>query len=311
MNKIYKVMTTAALTGVLIGGAAWVVTSMTEHAAAKAPAVQNIAAKKVANTAGITQGGITLGVSKAFYDGNYIDISLQRSGKGLVGGMADRKFDEKTMKEIVEKGSIKDIKILINGKSIGGGAMGWGPGSTTDTAIIRLSDPSWLGGQLKAFPNKFKLTAKITLEGVSKPYTFDLSLQKTAGKAVALKPNVTKITGDLTVNLSKLNLTSTSSRIQLIAKGKQSDISYEVVDDQGKELDIFSIQGSDENNKAGDMYYDFVLSPLGKNAKSITIRAYKPKFAVAGATSGAYELDADGNIVKEYVKELEMKVKVK
>lgn len=318
-------MTTAALTGMLIGGAAWAIPSLADHAAAaKAPDIQNIAAQKAVKTAGITQSGITLKVSKAVYDGNYINISLQRSGKGLVGGMTDRKFDEKTEKEMVEKGAIKDIQILINGKNIydlGGGSMGkrpdmrWGPGSARDTAIIHLSDPSWLGGQQYSFPDKFKLTAKITLEGVSKPYTFDLSMQKSADKAIALKPNLTKTYDKMTVNLSKLNLTSTSSRVQLIVKGleksKHSDISYEFWDDQGNKLDGFSGRGSDENNKAGDMYHDFVLSPLGKNAQSIIIKAYKPEFAEAGATSGAYKLDADGNIVKSYVKELEMKVKVK
>ena len=325
MNKMYKVMTSAALAGVLVGGGAWVITSKSgDAAAAKAPEVQNIAAQKTEKTAGITQNGITLKVSKAVHDGNYIHISLQRSGKGLVGGMTEREFDEKTEKEIVEKGAIKDIQVLINGKNtydLGGGSMDkrpdmrWGPGSTPDTAIIHLSDPSWLGGEQYSFPDKFKLTAKITLEGVSKPYTFDLSMQKSADKATALKPNVTKKTGKLTVTLSKMNLTSTSSRVQLIVKGlekgKSSDISYEFWDDQGSELDILSGRGSDENNKAGDMYHDFVLSPLGKNAKSIIVKAFKPEYAEDGATSGAYKLDADGNIVKSYVKELEMKVKVK
>jgi len=325
MNKIYKVMTTAALTtGLLLSGTAWVMKPATVEAEAKIPAVQSNATQKAGKAAELTQNGITLGVSEAFYDGNYIKISLQRSGKNLVGGITDSKFDEKTQDLIHEKGAIKNIQIFIDGKDIykiGGGSLGkrpslgWRPGSTPDAAIIELNDPSWLGGQQYAFPDKFKLTAKVTLEGVEKPYTFDLSMQKTPDKPIVLKPNVTKKSGKVTLNLSKMNLTSTSSRVQLIEKGyesgKPSDLMYEFVDDQGNELDFLSGFGTDENNKDGDMYHDYVLSPLGKDVNSITLRVFKPEFKEPGATSGEYKLDADGNIVKSYVKELEMTVKVK
>ncbi|WP_339272516.1 DUF5643 domain-containing protein [Paenibacillus sp. FSL W8-0426] len=324
MNKIYKVMTTAALTtGLLLSGAAWGMKPATVEAEAKIPAVQSNATQ-AGKTAEITQNGITLGVNEAFYDGNYIKISLQRSGNNLVGGITDSKFDEKTQDLIHEKGAIKNIQIFIDGKDmykIGGGSLGkrpslgWRPGSTPDAAIIELNDPSWLGGQEFAFPDKFKLTAKVTLEGVEQPYTFDLPMQKTADKSIVLKPNVTKKSGKVTLNLSKMNLTSTSSRVQLIEKGyesgKPSDLMYEFVDDQGNELDFLSGFGTDENNKDGDMYHDYVLSPLGKDAKSITLRVFKPEFKEPGATSGAYKLDENGNIVKHYIKELEMTVNVK
>lgn len=63
-----------------------------------------------------------------------------------------------------------------------------------------------------AFSDKFKLTAKITLEGVDKPYTLEMPMQQSVEKATALKPNMTKKHGNLSVTLSKLNLTSDSSR---------------------------------------------------------------------------------------------------
>ncbi|GJM71876.1 hypothetical protein HMSSN036_40920 [Paenibacillus macerans] len=53
-----------------------------------------------------------------------------------------------------------------------------GPGATPDAKKITVVDPSWLGGNFKTFPDKFKLTAKVTLEGVDKPYTLDMTLQK-------------------------------------------------------------------------------------------------------------------------------------
>ncbi|GIO84198.1 hypothetical protein J25TS5_11300 [Paenibacillus faecis] len=325
MKKGYKVMTTAALAGMILGGAGWATVSTDAQAAAgKASAAYSAAAQKAEKTPEITQNGITLGVSEALYDGNYLKISLKRSGQGLIGGITDSKFDEKTQDLIREKGAIKNIQIFIDGKdiyTIGGGSLGkrpslgWRPGPTPDAAIVELSDPSWLGGQQYVFPDKFKLTAKITLEGVEKPYTFEMAMQKSTGTPTVLKPNLTKKSGKLTFNLSKLNLTSTSTRVQLIQKGyekgKPSDIMFEFVDDQGRKLETLSGMGTDENNKDGDMYHDFVLSALEKNAKSITIKAFKPEYAEPGATSGLFKLDEKGEIVKQYVNELEMTVNVK
>ncbi|GIO84197.1 hypothetical protein J25TS5_11290 [Paenibacillus faecis] len=326
MKKGYKLMTTAALAGMLLGGAGWVTAATDVHASAagKASAAYSAAAQKAGKATELTQNGITLGVSEAFYDGNYIKISLKRSGKNLVGGITDSKYDEKTQDSLREKGAIKDVQILIDGKDLlklGGDrmskrpAMFTGKGETPDQAVIQVSDPSWLGGQQYTFPNKFKLTAKITLEGVDKPYTFDLSMQKSAAKPIALKPNVSKKLGGRTVVLNQINATSTSTRIQLIEKGfekgKPSEFMYEFVDDQGNRLGEISRFGTDENNKAGDMYYNCLLGPLGKNVKSITLKAYKPEYMEPGATSGLFKLDENGEIVKQEVKELEMMVKVK
>lgn len=325
MKKGYKVMTTAALAGMLLSGAGWgTAATDVDASTAQAKAGSSATAQKAGKAAELTQNGITLGVSEAFYDGNYIKISLKRSGKNLTGGITESKFDEKTQNVLREKGAIKDIRIFIDGKDIyelGGGTMSKRPtfkgvkGNTPDQAVIQVSDPSWLGGQQYTFPNKFKLTAKITLEGVDKPYTFNLSMQKSTAKPIALKPNVSKKLGSRTIVLSRLNATSTSTRVQLIEKGyekgKPSDLMYEFVDDQGTRLDELSNFGTDENNQAGDMYYNCLLGPLGKNVKSITMKAYKPEYVVPGATSGLFKLDENGDIVKKEVKELEMTVKLK
>ncbi|MEK5163709.1 DUF5643 domain-containing protein [Paenibacillus sp. FSL R5-0527] len=326
MKNTYKVMSSAALAGALLLGTAWGAAEAagpTASAASAAKSGGTLSAAK-AKTPSVTQQGITLEVSQAIYDGNYVGITLKRSGKGLTGKI-NGKYDEKTQDYIYEKGAIKDIELFIDGKpdyEYGGGKsmsqrpdIKRGPGATPDTMKITMLDPSWLGGNLKAFPDKLKLTAKVTLEGVDKPYTLDMTLQKTKGQA--LKPNLTKKSGKLSVTVSKLNLTSTSSRIQLIVKGlekgKSSPINYEFVDDQGNKLEFISGHGTDENNKNGDMYYDFVAGALSKNAKSITIKAYEYELEPVspGSTSGTYKEDSNGETIKNYIKDLEMTVKVK
>jgi hypothetical protein len=140
-----------------------------------------------------------------------------------------------------------------------------------------LADASWLGENIKAFPDQFKLTAKIGLEGVSKPYTFNIPLQKSA-KANLLKPNVTKKSGDLSMTLKQVRVTDTSTRLQWVLKGKnkeqQRDLMYDFVDDKGNEIDFIKGSGTDENNKNGDYYYDFILEGLDSGVKSITIKPF-------------------------------------
>ncbi|GJM71877.1 hypothetical protein HMSSN036_40930 [Paenibacillus macerans] len=134
-----------------------------------------------------------------------------------------------------------------------------------------------------------------------------------------MKPNLTKKRGDYSVTLSKLNVTSTSIRAQLIEKGldknKSSHIMYEAVDDQGNEMDMISGHGSDENNKNGDTYNDFVFSAPGKGAKSITIKAFEPDFVPDDPSDpnspGIFKTDSNGKMIKNYIKELEMTVAIK
>lgn len=319
MKKIYKVMSSATLAAMLLGGAAW---GNAEAATAKTTAkntTSSSSAQKESKSASVTQSGITLGISKAIYDGNYVSVTVKRSGKGLTGGITEGKYDSKTNKFIQPKGAISNIDILIDGKSTKtfGNSMGtrpsvkWQAGANSDTALITLMDASQLGGNIAAFPDKFKITAKITLEDISKPYSLDIPIQKNATKPVVLKPNLTKKSGNLSMTLNRVSLTSSSTRLQLILQGqeKNSDINYDFVDNQGNQLDIISGSGSDENNKNGVFYYDLLLDGLGKNAKSLTIKPYKAEYM--DDDSGRYKVDSKSEIVKNYMKNFEMTVSVK
>lgn len=319
MKKIYKVMSSATLAAILLGGAAW---DNAEAAIAKETAkntTSSSSVQKESTSASMTQSGITLGISKAIYDGNYVSITVKRSAKGLTGGITEGNYDSKTNEFIQPKGAIRNLDILIDGKSTRtfGKSMGtrpsvkWQAGANSDTALITLMDASQLGGNIGAFPDKFKITAKITLEGISKPYSLAIPIQKSATKPVVLKPNLTQKSGNLSMTLNRVSLTSSSTRLQLILKGqgKNSNINYDFVDDQGNQLDMISGSGSDENNKNGDFYYDFLLDGLGKNAKSLTIKPYKAEYM--DDDSGRYKVDNKGEIVKNYMKNFEMTVSVK
>lgn len=321
MKKIYKVMSTMALAAMILGGTALGTAQAASPSATKDKPTAGNSAQSKSKTASVTQDGITLGLSKALYDGNYVSIQVERSGKGLIGGMIGGKWDDKASEFVQEKGMINKIDVFINGKSLyeygdrmaERPSLSMTPGADANHAFIILSDASQLGGNLETFPDKFKITAKISLEGVDNPYNLEIPVQKTADKPVALQPNLTKKWNGLSMTLKNVKVTSSSTRLQMVLKGQKEDstILYEFVDDQGNILDPITGIGTDENNANGDFYYDFIVAALIKDAKSITIKPFTPEFEEPNAKHGAFKVDSNGEVVKNYIEELEMTVPVK
>ncbi|WP_339323289.1 DUF5643 domain-containing protein [Paenibacillus sp. FSL W8-0194] len=313
MKSIYKVMSAAVLASCVLGGAAW----------GTAYAAQAQATKSASGT--VTQQDISLRVSKATYDGNVVQLEVERNGKGLVGGMTDWKWDDQKQESVQEKGAITSLELFINGISANayGGSklwerpnVTWQAGSGPDKALITMADATYLGdiASLKALPDNFKLTAKITLKGVNKPYTLNVPVQKNAGTVQKLNPNITKKSGKTSITFKKANVTSHSARLQLIVTGVDANTTmlYDFYDDQGRKIEQLSGgRGTDENGAKGVMYHDFFLDMQGKNIKSITIKPAKPVFEEPGATSGAFKVDDQGEVVMEYLKDLEMTAKIK
>lgn len=320
MKTMYKVMSTVALTGMILGGAVWGTAQAASITATKPQASKSMVQDE-SKVASDTQQGITLGVSRALYDGNHVKVELQRSGKGLSGSLTGGHWDEQMGEYIHDKGSIRQMDVFIDGKSIhefAGGDLSKRPSVSTSPcldanhAIMILSDASLLGGNLEAFPDKFKLTAKIDLEGVQKPFTLELPIQKMVNKPVVLQPNIIKKMDDLRLTLKQVHSTAHSTRIQFVLKGgHDSTILYDFFDDQGNELERISGRGTDENNKNGDYYYDFILEAPDANAKSIVMKPFTPEFKDPNAASGEFKLDKNGEIVKNYLKDLEVSIPIK
>ncbi|WP_339296404.1 DUF5643 domain-containing protein [Paenibacillus sp. FSL W7-1279] len=320
MKTMYKVMSTVALTGMILGGAVWGTAQAASIRATKPQASKSMVQDE-SKVASDTQQGITLGVSKALYDGNHVKVELQRSGKGLSGSLTGGHWDEQMGEYIHDKGSIRQMDVFIDGKSIhefAGGdlskrpSVSTSPGTDANHAVIILSDASLLGGNLEAFPDKFKLTAKIELEGVQKPFTLEIPIQKVMSKPVVLQPNITKKMDDLRMTLKKVHSTAHSTRIQFVLRGgHDSTILYDFFDNQGNELERISGRGTDENNKNGDYYYDFILEAPEANAKSIVMKPFTPEFKDPNAASGEFKLDKNGGIVKNYLKDLEVSIPIK
>jgi hypothetical protein len=321
-SKMIKVMATTAIAGMLLGGAVFEPTTMYAASKKQATTVTKANVQNQAQKVSMTQNGITLTATKSIFDGNHVQFEVKRSGGGLSSGLTERTWDKEQQENIYSEGAIKNIQIFIDGKSINdfGGigqrpSLGWKQGADLDTAQITLIDTSWLGDyQLYAFPNKFKLTAKITLEGTQQPFTLELPMQLT-NKANTLQPKITKSYDGLSVTANKVNTTTSSTRLQLIEKGveknKSSNLMYEFVDDNGVVLDWIGGLGSNSHNKAEDWYINYVIKGIDKDVKAITIKPFKGELVNPEKTSGQFKVDENGNLIKNYIKELEMTVKLK
>lgn len=318
-SKVIKVMATTAIAGMLLGGAVLEPTTMFA-ASKKQAAVTKANVQHQDRKVSMTQNGVTLAVTKSVFDGNHVQFEVKRSGGGLTSGITEGGWDEESQDYVYSNGAIKDIQIFIDGKSIytfgdltKRPSLGWKEGATPDIAKITLVDPSWLGENSYSFPDKFKLTAKITLEGTKQPFTLELPMQLT-NKANTLQPKITKKHDGLSVTVNKVNATTQSTRLQVIEKGvpqdQHSDLNYEIVDDRGVVVEMITEFGTN-NNKAADWYRNIVLEGLDKDVKSITIKPFKVELENPDQASGSFKVDENGERVKHYVKELEMKIKVK
>ncbi|MBP2114243.1 DUF5643 domain-containing protein [Paenibacillus silagei] len=318
MKKWIKITGIAGLSLSLLGAG-----FADDNRADAAPSIGAAVQKTSAAGNTVTQDGISLSLGKSFYDGNLIEINLKRSGKNLSGGLTDSRWDKASERLVLKKGAIQNFEVLLNGKSINansGSALSsqpsalLSPGASSDTAVLRLSDASWLGPKLAALPDTVRVTLKVSLEGIQKPYTLEASLQKQQPKnQTILKPNISKRDGALTVTAAKVNRTATSVRLQLIMKQvkPESMPMFEVYDDKGNPVETLMSRGTDDNSKNGDYYYDIHLKPLDPGVKSITLKPFYPEFEEPGATTGAFKLDKNGNLVKKAVKALEMNISVK
>ncbi|OZB98573.1 hypothetical protein CJP46_05350 [Paenibacillus sp. XY044] len=109
-------------------------------------------------------------------------------------------------------------------------------------------------------------------------------------------------------------MTTLSTRLHLMAKGNPEDVNqlqYDIVDDQDHEVSLLIGNSRRRgNNGYDDLYADYLVDPLNPEVRSFTIKPYFPVFEDESAQTGLYKLDANGNMLKTYVKELEMKVRI-
>jgi len=262
-----------------------------------------------------THDGVTLSVPQVMYDGNRVSIAIQREAQGITSYLIGSYV---TPEDIVifepegTKGTLKDTNISIDGKTYGSGFYMKGGADHNSVIIDFLSNK---GPDYSPLPSEFELTLEITLEGINTPYIINIPVKNTLKNSIVLTPDVTKSHDYVTITLKKVELSPVATRLAFVLEGTSRKIpekykyvgssmlslSYDVFDDQGRELKELSSQG-------GYAYKDLLYEPLNTTSTFFTIKPYTHVYKDKKA--GEFLFDMDGWPIKDYVKELEMKIHI-
>lgn len=268
-----------------------------------------------------THDGITLSIPAAAFDETRLSFALERSRTGYSAPL-NGSIDSGTTGPAQEKASISDIDLLINGQSIFSKEQ-WGKGpyimskptQDPDKIIFTLVDGANQGDTQLALPDMINLTALITLKGIDAPFRLTVPIQKNGEKPLVIEPKLVKQARGIQLSLEKVEFTTLSTRLHLMTKGisaNANQLQYDIIDDQGHELNLLVGNARRRGNSGDDdLYSDYLVDPLNPEVRSFTIKPYFPAFADEKAQTGLFKLDVNGNMVKTYVKELEMKVQVR
>jgi hypothetical protein len=258
-----------------------------------------------------THDGIRLSIPGVVYDGTRLSFELKRDGEGLQSGLSGFSRDGKVYRG-EERGVLQGIDISVNGQSL---IQKEGKSSyhvmsmqqeDPDTVLYTITDGTFLDENAPVLPEQFDMHAQFSLEGVNSPYELDIPVRKSKENPRVLTPNLNKQADGIDIALKKAQLTSLSTRLQFIIKGTGEDqqlLSYDIMDDKGKNLDL--IMGASES-KDGNTIVDYVVDPADADASSIIIKPYFPVFKNEAAKTGEFQTDKEGNTVKRYVADLEM-----
>lgn len=267
----------------------------------------------------VTHEGVTLSIPEVSYDGIRLSMAMKREGEEFVGGILDYGsiMDGKSA-----RGSITDVEVLINGQSvydesnIGKLALIGKPTSDPNAVLYELFDYSYLNDGRVTIPDQFQLAVQVTLDGITEPFAMEIPVHKN-NEQLVISSGETREWGSLRLTLEQVKFTPITTVIRMnveqndSAKNLQSEsLLYEVWDDQGRVLGMVGGMGvyndNDLKHQRDELLFDrFVDAP-----SHITLKAFLPEFQDPSANSGAYKVDENGEIVKSYLKDLEITVPV-
>ncbi|MBT2291943.1 hypothetical protein J7E73_22995 [Paenibacillus albidus] len=335
-----------AATGAVSGQS--VIPAAAASAAAKTPAtakgsfltagdlgLQMAETKGLAAVSGLsdTQSGMTVSVSQILYDGTRLAVTLNRNATEMLTHFAGSYKDSKgniAVEPEGAKGVIKKLEWFINQQTPDGRTESYPvdsvytAGADNQTVLVRVTDysNSGLNGQV-SLPEKFTIKLKLTVAGIEEPFNISIPVTK-IGNSIVLKPAATKTFDGVGVTFNKAELTPFTTRVAISVQGLPGKVSkrfgsgaaalsaigYDVVDDQGKALKFIGGQGSPELSTSNKSNQDLLFEPFVTTPKFITVKPYLNVFK-DGKQTGEYLLDSKGMPVREYIKELEIKVPVK
>ncbi|MEK5060004.1 hypothetical protein BK126_19235 [Paenibacillus sp. FSL H7-0326] len=251
-------------------------------------------------------GDITVTVPEVVYDGNRVSLSLIRAA----GSSASMSLRDQ----------ISDIDIWVDDVNVQASESGNHipifsfPGADDNSAIIEFVDLGNQGGE--SFPDQFKLTLRLSMNGFSDPLSLSVPVTMTSGDHIEIEPSISKDDGDLTFSLKRIELTPITTNITTaisLPEGVAYDaitngIAFDVLDESGNKLQTLTGIGRSDavrNTFISDTRYQ----PFAEVPEKIIIRPYK--YIYNDSSNTTFAKDENGNIIVEYLPQLDIEISLK
>ncbi|CAH1191408.1 DUF4179 domain-containing protein [Paenibacillus sp. JJ-223] len=272
--------------------------------------------------ASVTHEGVTLRIPQLVYDGTRLSLAVTREGEGLVGGIMDSESTGNGMPAIFPKGAIHSFDVLIDGQPVhrttGKREIGLSgkPTSDPNSALYELTAYSLTGEPGPILPDSFVLTAKIGLEGIEEPFVFELPVRKNTDQLAAAFNEAREWKGNI-VTLERIEFTPITTKVgfNITSNDKEArllrqHLNFELWDDRGRMLGLVGGFGFFDNDEQKQMINKLLFDRFVDAPKSVTLKAFLPEMEDPSASTGRYKVDSHGELIKKYVKELEITVPV-
>lgn len=270
----------------------------------------------------ITQEGITLHISQVVYDGNSVYVPIQREGEEFKGDILSHEIigEGSNMTIRRERGSVEFWEMYINGVSAKDGypleqQLGlYGiPTANPNAMIFELNGYSPMGTSVFDSLDEFTLRTEVKLKGIEELYVFEFPVYKNTDK-LSVPLNIVKKAEGLTLTVEAIEFTPiTSKLIYTIEADNQSNDTVslpmvELFEQDGTVLGELRSNGGIGPQQEGILRKEMGFDRMSQIGDYLTLQVSVPQFEDETKKTGLFKLDADGNIVKSYIKELELKI---
>ncbi|MFC3747312.1 DUF5643 domain-containing protein [Paenibacillus sp. GCM10012306] len=276
----------------------------TTHAAAVQPAANTLlnTAKASDSHDKVTLTGV------AQFDGNYIKINLSRETSSYPGNFAALNYDDEGKPYLSDGSLIRVDAAISNPEGIQFKSPRWISGGDANKAVIVLQT-GWLDEKQRASLASSELSVDLKLQGIQDPYTLKFSFKK-GGLVRNITASAAKSDKQFKIQANRVAVGEASVRIGLTVTGVPEQahaIGYDAYDDLGNKVEFIARESTKTSKDTTTE--DLLLQKIRPDAQYLTLRPYEAVFEKGN--SGAYKLDAKGDVVKNYNKQLEIKIPLK
>ncbi|AWB43351.1 hypothetical protein DCC85_03345 [Paenibacillus sp. CAA11] len=272
--------------------------------------------------ASVTHEGITLSIPQIVYDGTRVSLAVTREGEGLFGTINDVRLIGNGQREVYPRGAIKSTDFWIDGKSIadhsGGREFSLGSKGTSDpnSVIYELSGFPRSGETEEFLPDEFELKVEFRLEGIAEPYSFNIPVRKNVENMTQSFQEVREWRGNQ-VTLEQIQFSPITARVSINIRSSDKEaklwrdrLLFEVWDDRGRKLGLVSGVGGYTNDDQMELHNEVLFEGFTDTPETVTLKAFIPEKEDPLTFSGAFKVDSHGELIKNYIEELEMTVQV-